>query len=54
MPDEFKNASSKLLAVKDFMNALILGMPYIANIPGMLEGLADLIPTVLGKGGGVQ
>lgn len=37
-----------------FSFILILGMPYIANIPGMLEGLADLIPTVLGKGGGVQ
>lgn len=36
-----------------FSFLLTMGLPQIMNLPGILQGAMDMIPTLLGKGGGM-
>ncbi len=36
-----------------FSFLLTMGLPYIMNLPGLIQGAVDMIPTLLGKGGGM-
>lgn len=48
-----KNTVITSLVSFGFSFILTMGLPYVMNLPGIIQGALDMIPTLLGKGGGM-